>query len=132
MELHPLGGSIVELRRGEVERYVRPYFEARVRALRVIGSADAVTSVVEGRDKEGGVKEALREKDGEEKGRKRKKAKLEWRERWVVVHQGTLSLFKERGVSTLFFFLFVGNFLCHHNVGCERAYSIAYNAIFNL
>lgn len=100
VELHPLGGSVVDLKRGDRERYVMPYFEGRVRALRVIGSAEAVTSVVDGHGKED------EGRDGEERGErgrngKKRKAKLEWRERWVVVHQGMLSLYKERGVSLL-------------------------------
>lgn len=37
-----------------------------------------------------------REKNGEnkEQGRKRRKVKSEWRERCIVVHEGTLSLFR--------------------------------------
>lgn len=91
----PVSPRLHTSRRMKLPLVERPNFGVRVRALRVIDSVHAVSSVVEGEGKDGAGgwedgREARREKDGEdkEKGRKRRKVKLEWRERWVV-HQGT-------------------------------------------
>lgn len=92
LELHP-PGAIVRLPRENIPEYVKPYFEARVKALRVIWTE----------------KELRAEKDRPRPGqspadtspviRKRKKTKLEWRERWIIIHQGMLNLFKDRSSS---------------------------------
>ncbi|KAI0262998.1 hypothetical protein BC834DRAFT_888591 [Gloeopeniophorella convolvens] len=109
LELHP-PGTIVRLRREVMLEYVQPYLELDVRALRV---------VISDRDAHGHVhvqeappNKIRKQKDaaGEPRNpagtasgtappqsiRKRRKTKLEWRDRYLVIHHGMLNLFKSR------------------------------------
>ncbi|CCL99897.1 uncharacterized protein FIBRA_01922 [Fibroporia radiculosa] len=123
LELHPGPDTVVLLPRGMPEAYIRPYFEARVWALRVVGTeltAEHI-SVVESQAKDRG-KEKEREKrlpnrngaggdmvheaqerdksSGEmrkrDKAERRRRKKMEWRDRWVVIHQGMFKLCRGR------------------------------------
>ncbi|KAI0943113.1 hypothetical protein AcV7_002350 [Taiwanofungus camphoratus] len=124
LELHSHAGpgadGLINLPRVLPEAYVRPYFEARVRVLRVVGShhpAEYLSSLPKRKGKEkvkdwqkqrdlevtpisGPVMEEGPERDvdtstGERKEKKRRK-KMEWHERWVVIHQGMFKLGRHR------------------------------------
>lgn len=126
LELHP-PGTIVRLQREAMLEYVKPYLELDVRALRVItGDKDrdrdkeshALSSACGAPDTSSPNK-VRKAKDpvpcdprspvsasaggcvspGPQSMRKRKKTRLEWRERYLVIRQGMLSLFKSRTVS---------------------------------
>ena len=122
LELHP-PGTIVRLQRDVMLEYVKPYFELDVRALRVIVN-DKDTSHAFGpssyvpdlsspnhknkrlRDPASGESLAAAVAGGgspaaSQSTRKRRKTKLEWRDRYLVIRQGMLSLFKSRTVSLL-------------------------------
>jgi hypothetical protein len=124
LELHP-PGTIVRLQREVMLEYVKPYLELDVRALRVItndkdthalGSTRAPDA---GRSSPNKIRKA---KDPAAPGdsrsasaagggngcagspatqstRMRRKMRLEWRDRYLVIRQGMLSLFKSRTVS---------------------------------
>jgi hypothetical protein len=118
LELHP-PGTIVRLQRDVMLDYVKPYLELDVRALRVIVN-DKDTSHVFGpssyaqdvsspnhknkklRDPASGESLGAAVAGGgspAQSTRKRRKTKLEWRDRYLVIRQGMLSLFKSRTVS---------------------------------
>ena len=122
LEIHP-AGSIVRLPREVMVQYVRPYFEARVMALRAVrtdsfpsdreGLADRVAAR---RSKNGKIgKGRLVSSDplvygmfgdkNEPKKKNKKVTKTEWKERWVVIHQGVLSLCSDRLVCSFHPFL---------------------------
>jgi len=111
LELHP-PGSIVRLPRDVMLEYVKPYLELDVRALRVIvndkdthafGAAcapDASSPTKNRKPKDPGG-ESYSPAGGSpasQSTRKRRKTKLEWRDRYLVIRQGMLSLFKSRTV----------------------------------
>ena len=121
LELHP-PGTIVSLLRETLPDYIQPYFELDVRALRVvINDRDSpALGAVHGQDispsKIRRVKDPATESrataggngsgggagggsSGQPSTRKRRKMKLEWRDRYLVIRQGILSLFKSRSVS---------------------------------
>lgn len=114
LELHP-AGALITLPREIMVDYIQPYFEAKVKSLRVLwrepqgfyegrlhktarerahttGLATPDT-IARQRARE---RERSTSRDRQTKGRK---TKLEWRERWLVIHQGVLSLAKHRKVS---------------------------------
>lgn len=101
LELH-LTGAVVSLPREVMLDYVKPYFMAKVKALRKEGDAlyEGTIHIPQGRQKQS--------YSSEPPVRKRGKIKLEWKERWVIIHQGILNLCKYRTVgivpSTRFFF----------------------------
>ena len=124
--LHP-PGTIVRLQREVMLEYVKPYLELDVRALRVITNDSKDTHALgsttrapdTGRSSPNKIRKA---KDpapgGDSRGasaagggngcagspatqstRMRRKMRLEWRDRYLVIRQGMLSLFKSRTVS---------------------------------
>ena len=120
LELHP-PGTIVRLQREVALEYIQPYLELDVRALRVIindkdmqhalGSThppDTSFSSSPGKMKKS--KDAAGESRSPtaaagsrgsstpQSTRKRRKTKLEWRNRYLVIRRGMLSLFKSRTV----------------------------------
>ncbi|KAI0030575.1 hypothetical protein K488DRAFT_87653 [Vararia minispora EC-137] len=104
LELHPLH-TIVRLPRSTLLDYVQPYFECRVNALRVISTEDRPRTDPKGKRRDGLPEpRSPGDRDRDRSGpipRRRKKTKLEWKERWLVVYQGQLSLFKHRSDPTL-------------------------------
>ncbi|KAI0045232.1 hypothetical protein FA95DRAFT_1607857 [Auriscalpium vulgare] len=111
LELHP-PNTIVRLPREIMLEYVQPYFEVKVRALRVIISEKDVLST---KDRDAKSRPdtmahksiSRRPRDGIEPWspgdgkqgasiRKRKKTKLEWRDRWLIIHHGMLNLYKNK------------------------------------
>jgi len=113
VELHP-PGSIVRLPRDIMLEFIQPYLELDVRALRVVVNAKDGHGASHVQDlspnKTGKPKDTSGESRSPPGGvggpgapppsiRKRKKMKLEWRDRYLVIRQGMLSLFKSRSVS---------------------------------
>ncbi|RPD60543.1 hypothetical protein L226DRAFT_484721 [Lentinus tigrinus ALCF2SS1-7] len=94
LELHPVSVSFISLQRCSLDAYIAPYFAARVWALRIVGNKfDAAPSILRKRNADD---------DGTAEGRtsgardKKRKVAVEWKERWAIIHQGVLSLCKER------------------------------------
>ncbi|THH28748.1 hypothetical protein EUX98_g5449 [Antrodiella citrinella] len=101
LELHS-SGFLVSLPKSVPDVYILPYFEARVWALRAItrdkddidgGKGDSMenTPYVASDDRSGDPHAVRREKLA-----KKPRTKLEWRVRWVIIHQGLFKLFKSR------------------------------------
>jgi hypothetical protein len=96
LELHP-PSTIVRLSRGGMLEYVQPYFECRIKALRAISTDDRSRTDPKGKRKETEPRSpGDRDRDRPGLPRRRKKTKLEWKDRWLVIHQGQLRLFKGR------------------------------------
>lgn len=97
LELH-LHNSIVKLPRENIEEYVKPYFEARVWALRVIAKDDdgslAISRAAE-KSTRAAADTAEHEKD---RMLRKRRTKLQWQEKWVVIHRGLFQLCKDRNV----------------------------------
>jgi hypothetical protein len=95
--------------------YIKPYLELDVRALRVIvndkdmhafgpayAAPDAPSPSKNKKPKDlapDGPSVTGGASPGSQSMRKRRKTKLEWRDRYLVIRQGMLSLFKSRTVS---------------------------------
>jgi hypothetical protein len=136
LELHP-PGTIVRLQREVMLEYVKPYLELDVRALRVITNdkdkdkdkdshALSSTSCPVDTSSPNKIRKSKEPVPGDSRGssavggagssappsmRKRRKTKLEWRDRYLVIRQGMLSLFKSRTVSLSESFFFENCFL---------------------
>lgn len=112
LELHP-PGTMVRLPREVMLEYIQPYLELDVRALRVVVNAKDAHGTSYLQDVSPNKIRKPRDPSGEPRGpsggvggpgappsiRKRRKMKLEWRDRYLVIRQGMLSLFKSRSVS---------------------------------
>ena len=112
LELHP-PDTMVRLPREVMLEYIQPYLELDVRALRVVVNAKDAHSTSYLQDVSSNKIKKARDPSGESRGpsggvggpaappsiRKRRKMKLEWRDRYLVIRQGMLSLFKSRSVS---------------------------------
>jgi hypothetical protein len=121
LELHP-PGTIVRFPRDVMLEYIKPYLELDVRALRVIVNDKDMhafgPTTCAAPDASSPCKNNKKPKDlasdcssaagsaspALQSTRKRRKTRLEWRDRYLVIRQGMLSLYKSRSVS--FFFLF--------------------------
>lgn len=107
LELHPPGRT-VRLPRDVMLEYVQPYLELDVRALRVVVNAKDAYYTPYMQDVSPNKIKKQRDHSSERRGpssggpgapppiRKRRKMKLEWRDRYLVIRQGMLSLFKSR------------------------------------
>ena len=112
LELHP-PGTMVRLPREVMLEYIQPYLELDVRALRVVVNAKDAHGTSYLQDVSPNKIRKAKDLSGESHGpsggvggtgappsiRKRRKMKLEWRDRYLVIRQGMLSLFKSRSVS---------------------------------
>lgn len=116
LELHP-PGTIVRFPRDVMLEYIKPYLELDVRALRVIvndkdvhafgpggyAAPDAHFSPSKNKKPKDLAPDCASAAGGgspaSHSARKRRKTKLEWRDRYLVIRQGMLSLFKSRTVS---------------------------------
>ncbi|KAH9919546.1 uncharacterized protein B0H18DRAFT_633261 [Fomitopsis serialis] len=121
LEFYPRGEAFITLPRHNLEAYVRPYFEARVWALRFVGDnlsaehhaeLERPKSKGKGKGKErdrrtgsgsgptagdGGEETWGGDADETKRRLERKhRKKMEWRERWVVMHQGMFKLCRNR------------------------------------
>jgi len=100
LEMHR-AGKVVQLPREVLSDYIQPYFEAKVRALRAIWSPKSGRfesphkTTYTSRSREKMSIPPLRPE------RRKRKAKVEWKDRWIVINQGTLSLCKDSAVSLL-------------------------------
>lgn len=94
LELH-LAGAVVSLPREVMLDYVKPYFMAKVKVLRKEGDVPREGSI---RIPQGTKVHAY---SSDPPARKKGKMKLEWKERWVIIHQGVLNLCKNRTVGVL-------------------------------
>lgn len=109
LELHP-PRRMVRLPRDVMLEYVQPYLELDVRALRVVINAKDAYYTPYMQDMSPNRIKKSRDHSSEPRGpssggpgatpsiRKRRKMKLEWRDRYLVIRQGMLSLFKSRSV----------------------------------
>lgn len=108
------------LPRHDPTAYAQPYWEGWVRMLRVVYRSDVdsptatrakdantetageLRSAISAQDQ--GAQEAERRRrgfDGQPTREKRLKPKKQWRDRWVVIKDGVLTMFKDRDVSVL-------------------------------
>ncbi len=99
LELHS-SVSVVKLSRGLVEEYVQPYFESRVWALRMISREDDSGVPI---PKVAG--KAIEGDDERDKFAKKRRTKLHWQDRLVVIHQGVLHLCRARNVRRCYLLL---------------------------
>ncbi|KAL7284829.1 hypothetical protein ACG7TL_002142 [Trametes sanguinea] len=103
LELHSPSRCLVSLPRFSLDEYITPYFAAKVWALRLAGNTleGTIRSLLVPSDHQAEDEFAdasPRSPMVRDKGKK--KINLEWKERWAIVHQGVLSLCKERHAST--------------------------------
>ena len=90
LEMH-LAGAVVSLPREVMLEYIKPYFVAKVKALRRERDAMHEGSVRIPQSTRG--QSHPTDQPGKKGG-----MKLEWKERWVIIHQGVLNLCKHRTV----------------------------------
>lgn len=118
LEMH-MAGAVVSLPREIKAEYVQPYFECKVKCLRIVWGErlrNETSSMSSGkvrikvRRKRSGSQttsgnqskslnteeEVTSSKDSSKTEKKRRRTKFEWRERWVVVHQGMLNVCRHR------------------------------------
>lgn len=103
LEMHR-SGKVVQLPREIMSEYVQPYFESKARALRAVWSvksgrfespsATGNRLHARGRDKTTAIQIPLQPE------KKTKKAKVEWKDRWIVINHGILSLYKDSSGGT--------------------------------
>ncbi|KAG2074172.1 hypothetical protein BDR04DRAFT_1229434 [Suillus decipiens] len=103
LEMHR-SGKVVQLPREIMSEYVQPYFESKARALRAVWSvksgrfespsATGNRLHARGRDKTTAIQIPLQPE------KKTKKAKVEWKDRWIVINHGILSLCKDSSGGT--------------------------------
>ncbi|OJA18877.1 hypothetical protein AZE42_06290 [Rhizopogon vesiculosus] len=99
LEMHR-AGKVVQLPREALSEYVQPYFEAKVRALRAIWSPKSGRFESPANHKTNRDSYSPRSRDKMivpplQPEKKKRKAKVEWKDRWIVINQGTLSLCKD-------------------------------------
>ncbi|KAG1747141.1 uncharacterized protein EDB91DRAFT_71315 [Suillus paluster] len=102
LEMHR-SGKVVQLPREVMTEYVQPYFECKVRALRAVWSPKAgrfESPVAKRNSLSAKSKDKMSIPTPLQPEKKRKKAKVEWKDRWIVINQGTLSLCKDSSVGT--------------------------------
>ncbi|KAF8134999.1 hypothetical protein EV363DRAFT_1447792 [Boletus edulis] len=102
LEMHPVG-ILAPLQRDVLEEYIQPYFQAKVRVLRSMwnqkhgrfetAGVDATSQKT--MDKLTHKLDALSTKSTALHPEKRRKTKVDWKGRWVVIHQGCLFLCKD-------------------------------------
>ncbi|KAH9057938.1 hypothetical protein EDB83DRAFT_1036493 [Lactarius deliciosus] len=109
LELHP-PGTMVRLPREIMLEYIQPYLELDLRALRVVVNSKDAQGTSHLQDMSPNKIRKPKDLSSESRGpsggaggpgappsiRKRRKMKLEWRDRYLVIRQGMLSLFKSR------------------------------------
>ncbi|KAG0705730.1 hypothetical protein DFH29DRAFT_905700 [Suillus ampliporus] len=102
LEMHR-AGKVVQLPREVMADYIQPYFECKVKALRAVWSPKAgrFESPAANRNSlSTRSKDKLSIPTPLQPEKKRRKAKVEWKDRWIVINQGTLSLCKDSSGST--------------------------------
>lgn len=106
LEMHSLG-IVAPLQRDVLVEYIQPYFLAKVRVLRAVWNHRSGRFEAPGIDPQrehGGYKgkdklahrlDTISPKSSPLQSEKRRKTKLDWKTRWVVINHGVLSLCKE-------------------------------------
>ncbi|KAG2157923.1 uncharacterized protein EDB93DRAFT_1238284 [Suillus bovinus] len=100
LEMHRLG-KVVQLPREMISEYVQPYFESKARALRAVWSIKSArfeSPTANGNRLNARSRDKISTVQTPEK--KRRKTKVEWKDRWVVINHGTLSLCKDSSGGT--------------------------------
>ncbi|KAI0089466.1 hypothetical protein BDY19DRAFT_1004250 [Irpex rosettiformis] len=87
--------SLVKLPRDNIADYVKPYFEARVWALKVLTKDDEGNLGIPRSGEKIGWGPDSTEYD-REKLLKKRRTKFQWQERWVIIHRGVFQLCKDR------------------------------------
>ncbi|KAH7927954.1 hypothetical protein BV22DRAFT_1031290 [Leucogyrophana mollusca] len=137
LEIHR-SGNVVSLPREILADYVQPYFEARVRALRAVWSPksgrfetppnDRTHSEVysgKGKDRVAGRLDSFPSMPTPlQSEKKKRRAKVEWRDRRVVINQGTLTLCKNQGGAPMHHFSLPSLVALRGAESLERACSI--------
>lgn len=105
LEMHPVG-TLAPLQRDVLADYIQPYFQARVKVLRAVWNHKSGRFEAPGIDAKAMDKLALRldtlsTKPTTAQAEKKRKTKVDWKARWVVINQGTLFLCKEHVVRHL-------------------------------
>jgi hypothetical protein len=98
LELHP-HKNIIRLPRNSMTDYIQPYFECRVKALRALTHDDHHPT--KRRDVVSEPRSPTLDRIPLQAPlpKRKKKTKLEWRDRWLVISQGRLNLYKGKTVS---------------------------------
>jgi hypothetical protein len=91
LEMHPVG-TVAPLQRHVLAAYIQPYFQARVSVLR------AVWNHRSGRFEAPRFDKAMDKLAHSFSPSDKKRTKVDWKARWVVINQGTLFLCKEHVV----------------------------------
>lgn len=109
LEMHPVG-IVAPLQRDVLVDYIQPYFQAKVRVLRAVWnhrSGRFEPPSVDTQNEHGGYKtkdklahrlDTFSPKSTTFQSEKRRKTKVDWKARWVVINHGVLSLCKEHVV----------------------------------
>lgn len=98
LEIH-LSGSVVNLPREVMMDYVEPYFEAGAKMMRMIWSEREGNHLGIRRKKDGSTTTSMESLGSFDAGKKSRRTKMEWRDRWVIIHRGMLNICKHRLVS---------------------------------
>ena len=90
--------SLTALPRHTPKLYIQPYWQGWVRALRVVSRIRTTPASDEPHP-------LHEDNDREENGDRKHGERIEWRERWVVIHDGVINICKSPNVRYLFFFI---------------------------
>lgn len=90
--------TIIRLPRASITDYVKPYFETRVWALKVITKDDESSLGLPRSIEKLGRGADIAEHERERNLRKRR-TKFQWQEQWVIIYRGLFQLCKDRNVT---------------------------------
>ena len=90
--------SLTALPRHTPTLYIQPYWQGWVRALRVVSQIPTTPASDEPHP-------SLEDNDREGNGHRKRGERIEWREGWVVIHDGVINICKSPNVRYLFFFI---------------------------
>ena len=90
--------SFTALSRHTPTLYIRPYWQGWVRALRVVSRIQTTPASDEPHP-------SLEDNDREGNRDRKQGERIEWRERWVVIHDDVINICKTPNVCYLFFFI---------------------------
>ena len=91
--------SLTALPRHTPALYIQPYWQGWVRALRVVSRIQTTPASDEP------PHTSLEDNDREGNGDRKQGERFEWRERWVVIHNGVINMCKTPNVRYPFFFI---------------------------
>jgi len=97
--------SVAALSRHQPNLYIQPYWQGWVRALRVLWRTQTVPENDEHPNPSDTLKRGWEERGEGREGRDwRHGEKAEWREKWVVIHDGVVNICRNPNVGDLFIF----------------------------